>query len=221
MLLNGHREIAHQGNDVVLFFRQNSPTACRTGTVTLRVDVKDSIKINFIHYLLKQNIHKIINIIPNSIMASKIPCSTSQTESTVFGSPLAKVWSGFRTLAFEKIAPGTVSATEFESGAEGVVGAVVKITYTDGTVWRIRVTEFSERHHTLAYELLTAEPATTVTSVQGEFKMLSVTSNDTTFFSWMTEFSNDVDLAVMSDQKYKKQEIFKAIKKPGDFNGFC
>ncbi|CAB9512996.1 Polyketide cyclase / dehydrase and lipid transport [Seminavis robusta] len=144
--------------------------------------------------------------------ASKIPSSCSQTESTVLEAPLLKSWSLFRGFAFEKIAPGQVTATEYESGAEGAVGSVIKMTYKDGSIWKIRVTEFSERNHTLAYELLTAEPAHASTSVQGEIKLLAVTTDDHTFVSWTTEFSNDADLTVISDQKYKKQEFFKDVK---------
>jgi hypothetical protein len=143
---------------------------------------------------------------------SKIPSSCSQTESTVLQAPLLKVWSLFRGFAFEKIAPGSVTATTTESGGEGVVGSVIKITYKDGSVWTIRVTEFSERNYTLAYELLTAEPAHNASSVQGEIKLSAVTTDDHTFVSWMTEFSNDADLTVIADQKYKKQEFFKDVK---------
>ena len=98
--------------------------------------------------------------------ASKIPSSCSQTESTVLAAPLLKVWSLFRGFAFEKIAPGSVTGSAFESGSEGLVGSVVKLTYKDGSVWRIRITEFSERNYTLAYELMDATPAHKVTSVQ-------------------------------------------------------
>lgn len=143
---------------------------------------------------------------------SKIPSSCSQTESTVLEAPLLKVWALFRGFAFEKIAPGQVTATEFETGAEGSVGSVVKMTYKDGTIWKIRVTEFSERNYTLAYELMEAIPAHNTTSVQGEIKLLAVTTDDHTFCSWTTDFSNDADLTVIADQKYKKQEFFKDVK---------
>lgn len=63
-----------------------------------------------------------------------------------------------------------------------------------------------------AYELLTAEPAITSSSLQGELQFGAVTSDDTTFLRWTTEFSNDADLAVISDQKYKKLEFFKNAK---------
>jgi len=100
----------------------------------------------------------------------------------------------------------------FESGAEGQVGSLIKITYKDNSVWTIRVTEFSERHHTLGYELVSAEPAYHATSLQGEIKLMAVTTESSTFVSWETQFSNDVDLAVISDQKYKKEEFFKGVK---------
>ena len=145
---------------------------------------------------------------------SQIPTSCTQTESTVLQAPIDKVWAKFRGFQFEKLAPGQVSATSYESGAEGLVGSVIKVVYNDAdkTTWSLRVTEFSERQHTLAYEICAAEPATNATSVQGEIKLLSVTTDGHTFVSWTTEFSNDADLAVISDQKYKKQEFFKDAK---------
>ena len=99
---------------------------------------------------------------------SSIPTSCQQTESTVLAAPLDKVWSLFRGFAWEKIAPQQIAATSYESGgSEGLVGSIVMITYQDSTIWSIRITEFSERKHTLAYELLTAEPAHKVTGVEG------------------------------------------------------
>lgn len=141
--------------------------------------------------------------------ASKIPTSCTQTESTVLQAPLQKVWDRFRVFKWETIAPGKVTSTAFESGQEGLVGSVIRVTYADDSVWRLRVTEFSERQHVIAYELLTAEPAHRASSVQGELKFEAVTTDDHTFISWTTEFSNDADLTVISDQKYKKQDFFK------------
>ena len=145
---------------------------------------------------------------------SKIPTSCTQTESTVLPCPIAKAWALFRDLAFDMIAPQQVKATDFESGGTTAahVGSVLKVTYQDGSVWRIRVTEFSERLHRIAYEVLDVEPAVTTASRQGELSFVAVTSDNTTFWTWTTEFSNDADLAVISDQKYKKLEFFKAAK---------
>ena len=145
---------------------------------------------------------------------SKIPTSCTQTESTVLACPLEKAWGLFRDLQFDTVAPGIVTSTAYQGGggSASAVGSVLKITYQDGSVWNLRVTEFSERNHTIAYELVTAEPAVITSSVQGELSFVAVTSDSTTFFSWTTEFSNDADLSVISDQKYKKLEFFKDAK---------
>lgn len=145
---------------------------------------------------------------------STIPTSCTQTESTVLDAPIDKVWAKFRGFAFEGLAPGQVASTSYESGGEGQCGSIIKVVYNDAdkTVWKLRIIEFSERKYTIAYELLSAEPAHNATSVQGEIKLLSVTTDQTTFVSWTTEFSNDADLVVISDQKYKKQEFFKDAK---------
>ena len=144
---------------------------------------------------------------------SKIPTSCTQTESTVLPCPLPKAWALFRDLALHTIAPQQIAATSWESGTTAAhVGSVLKVTYQDGSVWRLRVTDFSERNHSVAYEVLDVEPAVTTASRQGELTFTAVTSDDTTFFTWTTEFSNDADLAVISDQKYKKLEFFKDVK---------
>ena len=88
-------------------------------------------------------------------MTAKIPTSCTQTETTVLKLPCKK----FGASSWDKVAPGHVAAAAFESGQERLVGSVVKLNYKDGSVWRIRVTEFSERNFTTAYELLRAEPA--------------------------------------------------------------
>lgn len=142
---------------------------------------------------------------------STIPTSCTQTESTVVEAPLEKVWGLFRTLSFGKLS-AQVTSSEFESGGEGTVGSIVKLTYADGSIWRIRVTEFSERNYTVAYELLTAEPTHKATSVQGEIKCVKVTTCNHTFVIWTTDYSNDADVSVIEDQKYKKQEFFKQMK---------
>ena len=146
---------------------------------------------------------------------STIPTSCTQTESTVLAAPIDKVWTKFSGFAFDKLAPGQVTSTAYESGCEGQVGSIINVVYNDSdkTTWKLRITEYSERNHTLAYELLAAEPAHNATSVQGEIKLQAVTTPESqTFVAWTTEFSNDADLAVISDQKYKKQEFFKDVK---------
>ena len=70
----------------------------------------------------------------------------------------------------------------------------------------------SERNHTLAYELIMAEPAISVSSIVGELSFVAVTDTDETFLTWTTEYSNDVDADFMGDVKWKKRDLFNDIK---------
>lgn len=106
-----------------------------------------------------------------------------------------------------------MASTEWTDGEAGRVDSTVKITYTNGAVWYLRVTELSERNHSLSYELVQAEPATSVTSIVGEFQFKSVSDCDQTFFKWSTEYSNDVDAEFVGDARWKKRELFADIKK--------
>ena len=50
------------------------------------------------------------------------------------------------------------------------------------------------------------------TAAEGELDFHKVTDGDVTFLTWTTLFSNDADLHVMQDQKYKKLEFFADFK---------
>ena len=111
------------------------------------------------------------------------------------------------------MAPGIVTSTEWTDGDAGRVDSVVKISYANGATWFWRVTELSERNTTLAYELVAAEPATSVSSIVGEMKLSAVTDSDQTFMQWSTEYSNDVDAEFMGDARWKKRDLFTEMKK--------
>ena len=145
-------------------------------------------------------------------MTSTIPTSCTQTESTVLPVNITKAWASFSAFKFNEIAPGVVANVEWTDGEAGKLGACAKVTYTDGAEWTLRFTELSEKHHTIGYELMVANPSVPCTSVQGTLQLLRVTDGDQTFLSWTTEFSNDADLCVIEDQKHKKQDTFANIK---------
>ena len=143
---------------------------------------------------------------------SMVPCTSTNTESCVIPAKLPDVWAKIRYWKLEEVAPQIVSATEWTDGAEGRVDSTVKLSYVNGASWYWRVTELSERNTTIAYELVAAEPAISVSSIVGEIKLSSVTDDDTTFMSWSTEYSNDVDADFIGDARWKKRDMFAAIK---------
>ena len=143
---------------------------------------------------------------------SVVPCTCFQIESTVIPAPLSAVWNSMKEWKLETVAPGVVAATEWVDGAAGQVDSSVQITYVNGAKWTLRITELSERNHTLAYELISAEPATDVSQVTGELAFQAVTDDETTFLRWSTEYSNDVDAEFIGDAKWKKRDLFTNIK---------
>ena len=91
--------------------------------------------------------------------------------------------------------------------------SVIRIDYQDGASWDIRIIELSDVRHTVAYQVLTTEPAHKVTSIQGQVTLRPVSDDNSTFVEWITDFSNDADISVIEDQKYKKLEFFAEMKK--------
>jgi len=146
-------------------------------------------------------------------MASTVPTSCIQTESTVLPVAIDKCWKSFREFKLDQVAPEYVTATETTSGDPGTVASVVKVTYKNGGVWECRLTELSDRNYTVAYEVVATEPAMTYTSAEGEIVLDKVSETNETFLKWTTTFSNDADAQVMADQKYKKLDFFMAFKK--------
>ena len=144
---------------------------------------------------------------------SSVPVSTHQVESTVLALPLDTAWSFFKALKLEVVAPGKVSSTEFTQGGAGQIDAILRINYTDGAKWELRIVEISELEHSIGYQVLSTEPSHQVTSIQGQVKLQSVTEDNTTFLQWITDFSNDADAVVIQDQRFKKLEFFADMKK--------
>ena len=139
--------------------------------------------------------------------------SCHQVESCVLDAPVGSVWEALRTLDFSKYTPASVKSTKFTSGSSNEVGSVFTVEYTDGSTWTFRVVEISESRRTLSYELLSAEPETTFSSLQVTLRLYKVTENDSTFVTWESDYSNDVNTHVLQDGKYKKLDAFKELKK--------
>jgi hypothetical protein len=68
-------------------------------------------------------------------VASTVPTSTHQVESTVLPLPVAKAWHIFKEFKLEKVIPGKVKATTFVTGGSNQLDSVIKIDYNDGANW--------------------------------------------------------------------------------------
>jgi hypothetical protein len=139
--------------------------------------------------------------------------SCHQVESTVLGAALETVWDNLKTFQFHKFLPTHIKSVKFTNGSQTEVGSVFDVEYVDRSVWTFRVLEISEVRHTIAYELIGANPNAEFTSMITVIKLLKVTDNNLTYVSWETDFSNDVNSHIVQDQKFKKLDYFKDFKK--------
>jgi len=138
--------------------------------------------------------------------------ATRVWESSVISAPINTVWNALRPLDF-KYNPHVSKAEVEDKKSASEVGAVIKVTYTDKTVQRIKTTELSDATHTLGWELIESEPAVSILSVVHTVKLRRVTENNTTFIEWITDFSKDADNNVTADARYKQKDHFAALEK--------
>ena len=139
--------------------------------------------------------------------------STHQTESTVLLKPIGKVWEAVRSLQFDKWLPNIVKGVKWNSGSCNEVGSEFELTYADKSVWTFRITEISENKRKFSYDLIMAEPSVTFSTMQNTWTLHKVTSDNSTFIQWSSDFSNDVDSHIIQDNKFKKLDCFTELKK--------
>lgn len=116
--------------------------------------------------------------------------------------PVEKVWAAISTLDFKfwSLVKDVKSTGALAAGAERVV------TFKDGTVQTFSIVEFSTLDHHVSYETIESSPAVTFTSALSTISVQRVTSDNTTFVSWKSEFSSDAGQEVIQDTQFKRKE---------------
>ena len=138
--------------------------------------------------------------------------SCHQVTSAVIPKPIGTVWDALKSFAFEKNLPTHIKSVKFTEGSAKEIGSTFDLEYVDGSVWTYRITEISEKNRTLSYDLIFAQPEITFSSMENTIRLFSVTEDNTTFVSWETDYSNDVNAHVIQDVKFKKLDYFKDLK---------
>ena len=139
--------------------------------------------------------------------------SCHQVESCVLNAPLGNVWDALRTFDFHRYLPSSVKNVTFHSGSSNEVGSTFSVEYVDGSVWTYRILEISESRRSLSYELIGAEPEISFSSLTVTLRLFRVTDTNSTYVSWESDYSNDVNTHVLQDAKFKKLDAFKDLKK--------
>ncbi|MCJ1253643.1 hypothetical protein MMC24_001455 [Lignoscripta atroalba] len=140
-------------------------------------------------------------------MSSRIPTSTSITESAVIDAQLSQVWHLIKLQDFH-IFWSKLSKSEHVKGASPETD-VVKWTFKDGTVLDVKQEEHSTIDHYITYSVIASTPALTYSSVISTIRCFAVTSGTSegsTFVQWSAHFSSDADAGVIEDARFKRKE---------------
>jgi len=122
------------------------------------------------------------------------------------------VWAELRSFKFAWN-PLVVSSETEEKKSASEVGAVIRVTYKDKTIQRLKVVEISDLSHTVAWDLIESVPHVSVLSASHTVKLRRISESNSSFIEWTTDFSKDADSAVTADAAYKQKENFQGLNK--------
>ncbi|CZR58823.1 uncharacterized protein PAC_08715 [Phialocephala subalpina] len=153
-------------------------------------------------------------------MASRIPTSTSVTESAVIAAPFSSVWHLMNLHSF----PAFWTALYKSEPVHGISpdADMVKWTFKDGTELDIKLEAHSAIDHYITYSVISAKPQLSYSSVVSTIRLFPITSGGhegQTFVQWSGYFSSDADAGVIEDAKFKRREALadlgSAVKRLG------
>ncbi|MCJ1483348.1 hypothetical protein MMC06_003515 [Schaereria dolodes] len=140
-------------------------------------------------------------------MSSRIPTSTSITESAVIQANLSKVWHLIKLQDFHHFWT-KLSKSEHVKGTSPETD-IVKWTFKDKTELQVKLEEHSAIDHFITYSIIDATPALSYSSVVSTVRCYAVTSGQyegSTFVQWSAHFSSDADAGVIEDARFKRKE---------------
>mmetsp|Transcript_16052 Transcript_16052/g.29418 ORF Transcript_16052/g.29418 Transcript_16052/m.29418 type:complete len:153 (+) Transcript_16052:204-662(+) len=139
---------------------------------------------------------------------SQIVTGLTLTESTVLRVTPDRLWPYFRCMKFNELTPSKVASVDLIQGHPGQVDSTYRFRYTDGGEWQAHVLGVSDYHKSIIWEIVSAEPAAGFTSLITTLKIHRVTSDDTSFVTWQSDFSSDADFSVIAHTKQILHEKF-------------
>jgi len=138
--------------------------------------------------------------------------STTVYESIILDVPAAATWDTVSGLDFGYLP--TVARVVLENKAHPAdVGGIRTVTYKDGTVQKIKLTERSDARTELSWDLIESTPSISSMSVSWTLKLTEVKlPSGNVFAEWTADFSRDASNEVLADAKYKAKEHFVFIR---------
>ncbi|KAF9734524.1 hypothetical protein PMIN06_006725 [Paraphaeosphaeria minitans] len=145
---------------------------------------------------------------------SRIPTSTSVSESAVIEAPFSAVWHLIKLQNFSQFWSKLEKSDVVKSSSPET--DVVKWTFKDGTELDVKLEEHSSIDHFITYSVISSQPALSYTSVVSTIRAYPVTSGKhegQTFITWTGNFSSDADAGVIEDAKFKRREALADLAK--------
>jgi ubiquitin carboxyl-terminal hydrolase L3 len=134
------------------------------------------------------------------------------TQSAHINAKIDTVWRLVSALNFRFLP--TVEGVKCDDKADAhAVGSERTIIFKDRTTQRIRLTEFSDLRRKLTYELVESNPPATYSSVVHTISLIRVSTNDSTYIEFASDYSRDASNLVLVDSKYKKLDFFNQLRR--------
>jgi len=137
--------------------------------------------------------------------------ATRVHESGPIAAPVDKVWSLVRPLDFSFLPTVANSIVEGNENPSKV-GSVRRVSYKDGTVQLLKITEINDATRSVTWDVIMSEPPVPYTSAVHTLRLRRVTVGGQTVVELISDYSNDASLEVIEDSRYKKLELIKALR---------
>jgi hypothetical protein len=139
-----------------------------------------------------------------------VPAATRCIESVVVDAPSDLVWNLISNFRFNWW--DLVDTVQFEGGGSATsVGSIATFHFKDGLTWSVQIVEMSLMNKSITFEVIHSTSPLLFTSAVHTISVTRVTSSNTSFVQWITDFSNDATVEVTMDSSYKRLEAFQNL----------
>lgn len=140
-----------------------------------------------------------------------IPTSTHSRESGHVDAPAGIVWNLLSHFNFSWW--DLVQTVTFDGqGSASQVGSIANFLFKDGFSWTVQIVEYSSIKQFLTFEVIQSSSPLPFSSAIHTLSVTRVTSSNTTFLEWVTDFSNDATAEVLADSSFKRLEALANLQ---------
>jgi len=139
--------------------------------------------------------------------------STRAYSSVVIHAPIDTVWEALRDFTFPSRFFHTIESCEMDEGVPPTtVGGSRVLRWKTGEVRTQRLIALDDQYHQSVWELVTAEPSVEVEAIITTLKLRRVSSSNSTFVSWESDFSAGVSQDFVNYEQKAYTQNLEEIK---------